>query len=100
MLGRLVLWCRHSPSPSETRALAGWFAVAPPLRRLPSPTWSPADPRPKLLVVPEHDQFRPPGARPRIERMDQHRARDDPGGDHYWGAGPIADGPTLLARAA
>lgn len=38
--------------------LAGWFVVAPPLRW---GTYGAADdPRPKLLAVPQHDQFRPP----------------------------------------
>jgi uncharacterized protein len=40
----------------------GWFCVAPPLRILPIDELLAAhDPRPKLLAVPEHDQFRPPG---------------------------------------
>jgi len=45
--------------------LAGWVAIAPPLRILPLDeltTASGTDPRPKLLIVPEHDQFRPPEA--------------------------------------
>ncbi len=42
--------------------LAGWFCVAPPLRILPLDDLAAArDPRPKLLAVPQHDQFRPPG---------------------------------------
>ncbi len=40
---------------------SGWFAVAPPLAvvrvtEMPAPD----DPRPKLLAIPEHDQFNPP----------------------------------------
>lgn len=45
--------------------LAGWVAIAPPLRILPLEELTAAsgnDPRPKLLIVPEHDQFRPPDA--------------------------------------
>jgi len=41
----------------------GWAAIAPPLRVLPLDELSAAagaDPRPKLLIVPEHDQFRAP----------------------------------------
>src|SRR5438477_12512170 len=38
---------------------AGWFAVAPPLRHTDSVTAA-SDPRPKLLAVPERDQFRSP----------------------------------------
>ena len=43
----------------------GWAAVAPPLGVLPLDDLSVAagvDARPKLLLVPEHDQFRPPAA--------------------------------------
>src|SRR5439155_2370096 len=40
--------------------LAGWIAVAAPLRT--TDLVAGADPRPKLLIVPEHDQFRPPDA--------------------------------------
>jgi uncharacterized protein len=42
-------------------ALAGWFAVAPPLAVAPAPGLAAGrDPRPAVLVVPEHDQLRPP----------------------------------------
>lgn len=41
--------------------LVGWCAVAPPLRVLDDAPYRAADdPRPKLLVIPEHDQFDPP----------------------------------------
>ncbi len=41
--------------------LAGWYAVAPPLKIIDPETMGAAtDPRPKLLCVPEHDQFNPP----------------------------------------
>jgi uncharacterized protein len=41
--------------------LAGWFLVAPTLRILPLDAYVAGDdPRPKLLAVPEHDNFRPP----------------------------------------
>lgn len=39
--------------------LAGWIAIAPPLRE-PEAMPAGADPRPKLLLVPQHDQFAPP----------------------------------------
>lgn len=43
--------------------LAGWFAVAPPLRILPpGELLAAGDPRPKCLAVPEHDQFRSPAS--------------------------------------
>jgi alpha/beta superfamily hydrolase len=41
--------------------LAGWVAIAPPLAIVdPAVMEASSDPRPKLLVVPEHDQFNPP----------------------------------------
>jgi alpha/beta superfamily hydrolase len=41
--------------------VAGWCAMAPPLRVVKMEDMVAArDPRPKLLVVPEHDQYRPP----------------------------------------
>lgn len=41
--------------------IAGWFLVAPPMRILSLDELRGAhDPRPKLLVVPEHDEFNPP----------------------------------------
>ena len=45
--------------------IAAWIPCAPPLRILPVETLTAAagsDPRPKLLIVPEHDQFRTPEA--------------------------------------
>lgn len=41
-------------------AVAGWFAVAPPLGVVDVATMVGEDPRPKMLMVPEHDQFAPP----------------------------------------
>jgi alpha/beta superfamily hydrolase len=38
--------------------LAGWFLIAPPLRSAEAPIA--LDPRPKLLAVPQFDQFSPP----------------------------------------
>jgi len=49
---------------TDTR-IAAWIACAPPLRILPLDDLSNAagnDPRPKLLIVPEHDQFCTPDA--------------------------------------
>lgn len=41
--------------------LAGWVAVAPPLKVIaPSDMGAATDERPVLLLVPEHDQFNPP----------------------------------------
>jgi hypothetical protein len=65
--------------------LGGWIAVAPPLRAAAvADMVAPADPRPKLVVVPEHDQFRPPeSARPVIEEWTSTQLEIVPGGDHY-----------------
>lgn len=41
---------------------AGWFAVAAPLAYVGDEPAAAGDPRRKLLLVPEHDQFRPPEA--------------------------------------
>ena len=45
--------------------IAAWLACAPPLRVLPLDVLTAAaglDPRPKILIVPEHDQFRDPAS--------------------------------------
>lgn len=42
--------------------VAGWVGVAPPLAALPRPCLAGPDHRPKLLLVPEHDQLSPPSA--------------------------------------
>ena len=39
---------------------AGWVAVAPPLRFGGTPTPARGDPRPALVLVPEHDAYSPP----------------------------------------
>jgi len=40
--------------------LAGWVAVAPPLRFGSPPVPAAGDPRPALVLVPEHDAYAPP----------------------------------------
>ena len=66
----------------DERATA-WFAVAPPLRR-PAELVAARDPRPKLVAVPEHDQFRPPeSAAPIVERWTNARVEVVKGADHY-----------------
>jgi alpha/beta superfamily hydrolase len=63
---------------------AGWFAVAAPLRNLGDLTATATDPRPKLLVVPEHDQFRPPdSAREVVREWQETRLEVVGGADHY-----------------
>jgi hypothetical protein len=69
----------------DDERLAGWLAVAPPLRATAVPDMvAAADRRPKLVVVPEHDQFRPPeSARPMIDTWTNTELEIVPGGDHY-----------------
>jgi hypothetical protein len=42
--------------------VAGWFAVAPPLRSAPDFSAGARDPRPKLLALAEHDEIRTPAS--------------------------------------
>ncbi len=63
----------------------GWLAVAPPLKVIdPSEMAASADPRPKLLCVPEHDQFNGPDAA-RSETADWVNTSVDvvPMADHF-----------------
>ena len=43
-------------------SVSAWLAVAPPIGMIPTPPASARDPRPKHLLVPEHDQYSPPAA--------------------------------------
>jgi alpha/beta superfamily hydrolase len=42
--------------------VAAWLAIAPPLRMVPDFSAVAADPRPKLLALAEHDEFRAPAS--------------------------------------
>ena len=62
---------------------AGWFAVAPPLRH-PDSVAAATDPRPKLLAVPERDQFRSPeSAREVVTSWTNAEVQIVPGADHF-----------------
>ncbi len=65
--------------------VAGWCVVAPPLRILRADELlAGPDPRPKRLIVPEHDQFRPPdGARSYVEDWVNTEVAVIAGGDHF-----------------
>ena len=67
--------------------VAGWIAIAPPLRVLPSDELAAAagaDPRPTLLLVPEHDQHLPPdAAREVVASWLATTVEVVPGGDHF-----------------
>jgi len=68
--------------------ICGWAACAPPLRVLPLDVLGDAagsDPRPKLLIVPEHDQFRDPNSA--SDATSNWIATDVvsvPGADHFF----------------
>ena len=60
MLAGLVVRRRHGARDAR-RPVAGWFAIAPPLRYTTDADLDAigADPRPKLLALAEHDEVRP-----------------------------------------
>jgi alpha/beta superfamily hydrolase len=65
----------------------GWAAIAPPLRVLPVEELTAAagtDPRPKLLIVPEHDEIRQPdSAREATAGWVNTTVEVVPGADHF-----------------
>ena len=66
--------------------VAGWFAVAPPLRpgAVEAMEEVARDQRPKVLVVPAHDQFRAPdSAREVVSAWTATRVEVVPGADHF-----------------
>ncbi len=65
--------------------IAGWFAVAPPLRILADDEFiAAADPRPKVLAVAEHDQFNPPErCQRKIEEWEETTLEVVAGADHF-----------------
>jgi hypothetical protein len=63
--------------------ITGWFAVAPPLRRT-GDYAAAGDPRPKLVAVPEHDQFRSPSsAKPILSSWTNTAMTVVKGADHF-----------------
>jgi alpha/beta superfamily hydrolase len=80
-------------------AVAGWVLVAPPLRIVtPAAMVIAADPRPKLLLVPEHDQFDPPErARGLSGNWTAATVAEIPGADHFLAG---AAGAVVTAAAA
>jgi hypothetical protein len=65
--------------------LAAWIGIAAPLRIVdPASMGAAADPRPKLLLVPEHDQFRSPADASEITEGWANTALEViSGGDHF-----------------
>ncbi len=70
-------------------AIAGWAPIAPPLRVLPGAAFQAVarDPRPKLLLCPELDQFNPADqARAAVAEWVNTEVLSVPGADHFlWG---------------
>jgi alpha/beta superfamily hydrolase len=66
--------------------VAGWCAIAAPLRVVNVHDMVAAqDPRPKLLIVPENDQYRPPdSARELVADWVNTRLEIVPGSDHFF----------------
>lgn len=68
--------------------VAGWLAVAPPLSMLARGPVSSRNPRPKLIVCPEHDQFGDPDeVRALVGAWENTRTRVAPSVDHFLLAG-------------
>ena len=77
--GRLVVRRRHGARASTTRASRRWVGIAPPLRFRAErrTTRSAHDPRPKLLVLAAHDEFRAPAeVEAEVADVDEHARRD------------------------
>ncbi|MCU1463884.1 MAG: Alpha/beta hydrolase [Acidimicrobiales bacterium] len=68
----------------DDERVGGWLAVAPPLRRPDDMAAVAADPRPKLLAVPQHDQYRDPdSAREVVAGWTATELRVVNGADHF-----------------
>lgn len=64
--------------------VAGWVAIAPPLAAFPGRVLADTDHRPKLLLVPQHDQYTPPEAvAPIIESWQATEMRTVESCDHF-----------------
>lgn len=73
-----------------------WFAVAPPLRWAERVADAGSDPRPKLLALAQHDQFRAPDdVQAEVSRWQNTRVEVVAGADHYF----IGRGDRLVALA-
>ena len=66
---------------------AGWCAIALPLRWLDDPDATGADPRPKLVLLAEHDEFRPAAEVESITRTWQHCRTEVIGGASHFFVG-------------
>jgi alpha/beta superfamily hydrolase len=78
----------------------GWVLIAPPLATVaPEDRAAAQDPRPKLLLVPEHDQYRDPSsAAAEVEGWAATTIEVVPGADHFL-AGRLGTVADLVAAA-
>ena len=83
-------------------ALTAWIGIAVPLRIVdPSAMSAPTDPRPKLLLVPEHDQFRSPTEATEITKnWTNTRLEVISGGDHFLMGHAAAVAKAIVSFAA
>ena len=83
-------------------ALTAWIGIAAPLRIVdPTAMAAPADPRPKLLLVPEHDQFRSPAEATEITKnWTNTQLEVISGGDHFLMGHAAAVAKTIVSFAA
>jgi uncharacterized protein len=66
-------------------AVAAWLAIAPPLAVARDLDVTGADPRPKLLALAEHDEFRPPAdIASRVESWTATEVEIVPGASHFF----------------
>jgi alpha/beta superfamily hydrolase len=80
--------------------IAGWYLLAPPAPMLTDADIG-RDPRPKAVVVPEHDQFSPPATIAQVvAEWAETAVTTVPDADHFLGAlQPIVEGSLLwIAR--
>jgi alpha/beta superfamily hydrolase len=68
----------------DDERIAGWLLIAPPLVDAKRPRPIATDPRPKALLLAEHDQFSPPGRSSHIvEKWVNTTLEVVPGADHF-----------------
>jgi alpha/beta superfamily hydrolase len=83
-------------------SVAGWYAIAPPLRTASGEMVAARDRRPKQLAVAQHDQFTPTdAARAQTAGWTNTQVDEIPGTDHFLAGGMavVADGLVEFARS-
>jgi alpha/beta superfamily hydrolase len=83
-------------------AVAGWYAIAPPLRTASGEMVAARDVRPKRVVAAQHDQFTPfAAAREQTSGWTNTRIEEIPGTDHFLAGrmDNVTDGCVEFARS-